>query len=318
MLIATLFAGCAQAQASNTEPAKVEETPKPTPTPTPEPTPTPTPEPVILAEMQVLLDLEESELLELLQGIEIPLAYEVYEMGEDEIGFEELPFTLYSYEDIEGNMQYRAFGFRFDPKAQKNIDIGFYEIGVLKMEQQDGKTLLTLMFDAETAMPVDLEKEIETYKEAVQKKIAKAKADKEAAAKAEADKAAADKAKADKEKSVETKPVQTPKPGTGGGTGGSGGGSDNGGGNNGGGGNTPNPTPKPEPPTQQKPDPAPAPEKPKVEDPPANIPPREPQEPIYAPMPEPGTIGGINPNPGEMGVPVPENPIISYPEPGTF
>lgn len=118
-LIAVMMIGCT---AQETEP-----TPTPTPsaavmaTPTPEPTPTPKPASV------VLMDVPEDQA----GNFPIPEAYIALDPAADPTVPMNLGYTLYAFTDINGALQYRAFGQKLNPEDQSYAgEQGFYAVTI--------------------------------------------------------------------------------------------------------------------------------------------------------------------------------------------
>lgn len=249
LLIAVLAVGCSQTAAADTQtPPTVEKTAEPTVAPTPEPTATakptpeptvaPTPDPVIGVKLQKVEGLEAEEERALVLGdFEIPEQYMEYEIGKDEIGLEGMQFTLYTFTDINDKEQFRVFGYRVDPETSERYDVGVYSMEMIRSEIEkgkglvdEGKTMIVLVFDPDTALPIDMEAEALLFPKANDKK-SDAKTDSKSDSKTSS--------KGNNSNNDVTAPS---------------GGNDNGGGSSSGGNNNPAPEPPaPEPPAPEPP-----------------------------------------------------------------
>lgn len=119
IIAALILTGCT---AQETEP-----TPTSTPsaavmaTPTPEPTPTPKPASV------VLMDVPEDQA----GNFPIPEAYIALDPAADPSIPANLGYTLYAFTDVDGNVQYRAFGQKLNPENQSYAgEQGFYAVTI--------------------------------------------------------------------------------------------------------------------------------------------------------------------------------------------
>lgn len=121
MIAALIFTGCTAQEA--------EPTPEPTPSatetpqPTPEPTPTPTPEPASV----VLMDVPEDQV----ESFPIPEEYIALDPAADPSIPVNLGYTLYAFTDVDGVVQYRAFGQKLNPADQSFAgEQGWYAVTI--------------------------------------------------------------------------------------------------------------------------------------------------------------------------------------------
>lgn len=120
VITALVAAGCGK-QETEVTPASTP-TPAPTATATPEPTPTPTPEPASVK----LMDIPEAESA----NYPLPEFYTAVDTAADVMLPINPGFTIYSFVDVNGTMQYRAFGQKIDPASGTVLEQGWYAVGI--------------------------------------------------------------------------------------------------------------------------------------------------------------------------------------------
>jgi hypothetical protein len=190
IVFAIVLTGCDANSAVPSPTPVVSVEPEPTAVATIEqPESTPTPDTVVLGNIPKAMLPDEDPDTDDTGKVIVPDAYTVVEDKEGTTLPDNIPFTVYSFIDVDGNTHYRAFGFRTG--ADNMIyDIGFYEITIENRNKTDaapvsvrltasatstptatqdpiafvtGTNGIVVMFDPVNAKPVDLEAEKEIY-----------------------------------------------------------------------------------------------------------------------------------------------------------